>query len=193
MDEKKWAVYVEEVAANHRAYAGYFSWSTDRAIEEIGVVHALHESLSHNGRNFFHSYRSRGIGNDPPDCEATLDAGGRIGIEVTELVDGESIAASRADQVLKWKFEPFAKDALIKLLDQRIQKKDNSTVKGGPYEEYVLVIYCDDPRVMDCDLINFVSTYSFSRTNLLDKVYLLFSFSPRTACCPYIELRLNAA
>jgi hypothetical protein len=69
---------------------------TDRDVEELGVVQTLFESLPHRGQSFFQDYGSRGKGNDPPDCEARSFTGGRIGIEVTELVDRNSLKAAKA-------------------------------------------------------------------------------------------------
>lgn len=190
MDQREWEDFLDVVKANDRPYAGYFAWRSDRAVEEIGVVQSFHESLEHCGEGFFHSFSARGPGNDPPDCEALSTAGDRIAIEVTELVDGESIAAAKINAPLNW--TPFTKSALSRLLSERIAKKDNpSDVKGGPYKQYLLVIYCDDPRVLDYELIEHVRGSRFSSTRLLNRAFLLFSYSPWEKCCPYIELNLN--
>jgi hypothetical protein len=183
--------FFDTVKANVRNHAGYFSWLSNRDVEELGVVQSLHESLAHHGQSFFHSYQVRGRGNDPPDCEATSDAGGRIGIELTELVVGKSIEAAKSTQSIPWE-EPFSKSQLFQLLADRIEKKDNPIgVKGGPYEEYVLVIYCDEPRVLDYGLIEYVRGAAFPATKLIDRAFLLFSYCPWEKCCPYIELQLT--
>ncbi|MCP5110701.1 MAG: hypothetical protein GY953_07700, partial [bacterium] len=73
-----------------------------------------------------------------------------------------------------------------------IAKKDNPPgVKGGPYDEYVLIIYCDEPRVLDYGLVEYVEGTRFPGTKLIDRAFLLFSFSPWKECCPYIELKLH--
>ena len=173
---------------NMRKHAEYFSWCSDRTVEEIGAVQSFHESLAHHGQSFFHSYRSRGRGNDPPDCEALSNAGERIAIEVTELVHGDSIRAAKSSQSIQW--EPYTKRELCELLGTRIAKKDNPPeVKGGPYRGYVLLIYCDEPRVLDYDLIEHVRGHAFPGTTLIDRAFLLFSYSPWEKCCPYIELQ----
>ncbi len=133
MDQKEWEDFVDTMKANGRPYAGYFAWRSDRTLEELGVVQTLHESLEHYGEAFFHSYSSRGFKNDPPDCEALSASGERIAIEVTELVDGDSIAAAQSNGLLNW--ESFTKEELSNLLSERIAKKDNpSAIKGAPYE-----------------------------------------------------------
>ncbi len=82
-------------------------------------------------------------------------------------------------------------DELCELLRTRIAKKDNAQVKGGPYHEYVLVIYCDEPRVLDYHLIEHVRGHSFPRTKVINRAFVLFSYSAWENCCPYIELKLD--
>ena len=190
MEREDWNAFVDTIKENVRSHAGYFTWLSDRDIEEGGVVQSLHESLAHSNEAFFHSYQSRGRGNDPPDCEAHTFAGGRIGIEVTELVDGASIAAVKAGAAGRW--EPFSERQLFDLLAQRIAKKDQpNDVKGGPYDQYLLIIYCDEPRALDVGLIEYARRAVFPRAELIDRAFLLFSYSPWEGYCPYIELTLN--
>ena len=148
-----------------RKHAGYFAWLSDRTVEEIGAVQSFHESLARHGQSFFHSYRSRGHGNDPPDCEALSNAGDRIAIEVTEFVHGNSIPAAKSGQSIQC--EPYTKRELCELLGTRIAKKDKP-LKGGPYRVYVLLIYCDEPRVLHYDLIEHLRGHVFPGTKLID-------------------------
>ena len=188
--EDEWEEFINTVVANVRQHAGYFSWESDRSIEEVGVVQSLHESLEKLSEGFFHSYRSRGDGNDPPDCEALDTEGDRIGIEVTELVDGSSISATRRGGLTPW--EPWKKVELYELIRRRIEIKDNPYErKGGPYHEYILIIYCDEPRVLHYDLIEYIRGCVFGPTKRLDRVFLLMSYSPWEQCCPFVELQLN--
>ncbi len=189
MEEQEWDAFINAVKLNVRPYAGYFSWLSDRDVEELGVVETLRESLAHCGQAFFHSCEARGRGKDPPDCEARLCTGGRVGIEVTELVDGRSIAAAKSGAAICW--EPYSEEQLFDLVDSRIAEKDKARdVKDGPYDDYILVIYCDDPRVLDYRLIEYVRGARFRRTTLIKRAFLLFSFDPREQFCPYIELNL---
>jgi hypothetical protein len=121
-----------------------------------------------------------------------LCTGGRLGIEVTELVEGGSIAAAKSGAGVPW--EPFSEKQLFAFVAERIAAKDKpKIVKGGPYDEYVLVVYCADPRVLDYGLIEYVRGARFPRTTLISRVFLLFSYSPWEGFCPYIELNLTGA
>ncbi len=116
--------------------------------------------------------------------------GERIAIEVTELVDGDSIAASKRKKRIPW--EPWGRTELYELIQGRIEKKDNpAEIKGGPYSRYVLIIYCDEPRFLDYDLIVHVRSCDFGPTKLLDRVFFLMSYIPWEKSCPFVELKLN--
>ena len=190
IERAEWEEFIETVKANVRAHAGYFSWLTDRDVEELGVVQSLHDSLAQYGESFFHSYQLRGRGSDPPDCEAISNSGGRVGLEVTELVDSNSVEAAKVGRSIPW--NAFSQETLRHILIERIAKKDDALqVKGGPYDKYILVVYCDEPRVLDYHLIEYVRSEHFPKTKLIDRAFLLFSYNPREKCCPYIELKLD--
>lgn len=189
-EPEEWEEFIDAIKANMRQHAGYFAWPTDRTVEEIGVVQSLYESLEKYGEIFFHTYRSRGENNDPPDCEALTDEGERIALEVTELVDGESVAATKRKDDLPW--ELWTHSEAYELIQARIRKKDSPlVVKGGPYSQYVLIIYCDEPRMLDYDLIEHIRTCEFGPTKLLDRVFFLMSYSPWEKSCPFVELMLS--
>jgi hypothetical protein len=180
----------ETAQINRRQHAPYFTWLPDRSVEELGVVQELQKSLERRNLAFFRSPVSRGK-NDPPDCEAmslSLE-GEKIAIEVTELVESKSIAAYKHDRPIPW--EPWSKCELHDLLRARIEKKDRPThIEGGPYDQYVLVIYCDEPQILDFDLIEYMRHCEFGPTTLIDRAFFLMSYDPREQCCPFIELTL---
>ena len=189
-NEDEWSDFLKEIQENVRVHAGYFSWEGNRVIEEAGVVQCLSESLENKEELFFHSYKSRK--EDPPDCEAQNKNNETIGIEVTELVDGNSIAKSRQNKIIPW--EPWSIEKLDQTIQKRINKKDNPTeVKGGPYIEYILIIYCAEPAILDVNLIEHIKEKSYGLTKLITRVFFLMSYSAFEKCCPYLELKLKNA
>lgn len=172
-----------------RKHAPYFSLSSNRQINEADVAYLLSKELSKRGEESFHSVTSRGGSNDPPDCEAIGDKGERIGIEVTELVDGCSIAAAKARDVSSreiWKpSRVFEKIACV------IRRKDRAVPKGDPYELYILIVYCDDPLILDYENLEAIRDSNFPATQLIDRVYFLQSYCPFEKRCPHIKLRLS--
>jgi hypothetical protein len=54
------------------------------------------------GVAFYSNIKSRGRPNDPPDCEGVDQHGDRVAIEVTEIVNGQSIRAFMKRRVYEW-------------------------------------------------------------------------------------------
>lgn len=183
----EWSELIQEIKDNVRSHAGYFAWEANSSIEEAGAVQCFSESLEHKEQSFFHSIKSREI--DPPDCEAVNAQGETIAIEVTELVDGNSIANARQNKPIPW--EPWSIEKLDQTISDRIKRKDNpKEVNGGPYAEYILLIYSDEPAVLDFDLIEHIKNKCYGPTNLITRAFFLTSYSPWEKCCPYLELKL---
>ncbi|MCP4989952.1 MAG: hypothetical protein GY928_29060 [Colwellia sp.] len=186
----EWSDFYQEIKDNDRGHADYFSWESDRAIEEAGVVQCLSESLEYKGELFFHSYKSREV--DPPDCDALNNKNESIGIEVTELVEGSSIAKAKQDKVVPW--SPWSTEKLDETISRRISRKDNPTkINGGPYKDYILVIYCAEPAILDFNLIEHIRNTTYNETTLISQVYFLMAYSPWEKCCPYLKLKLENA
>ena len=185
----EWKELAEDIAANHRPHAGHFSWETDRSVAEEGVLKEFEEALAIDGQEFFSQARHRGPGNDPPDCEAINFAGGRMGIEITELVDPASAAAARAGQAYDWK--DWTQD-LIPTLDRIIRLKDApAALKDPPYSEYVLLVHTDEPWMELEHTRQSLADHVFPATSLISKTYLLISYDPRERRYPCIRLNIK--
>ncbi|MEQ1543821.1 hypothetical protein [Methyloglobulus sp.] len=173
-----------------RGYSDFFAWPVDRQLEEWAIVDSLKESLEKADAGFFNSLVARGQGNDPPDCEAMLFEGGRLGIEVTELVDPVAIMAHKngdSAQPAQWN-----EIKLVKSISQRLEVKDASTnIKGGPYERYILVIHTDEPALSFDYTHSILSEYIFNYCALINRAFLLMSYDEKYRCCPFIELNIK--
>lgn len=185
----EWADLADDLVANHRRHAGYFSYETDGSVAEAGVLKAFQDALAHDGEEFFSQAHCRGSGNDPPDCEAVLHTGARVGIEITELVDPDAAADARAEKFYE---EKDWREDLIPKLDQIIRKKDTpSDLKDAPHSEYVLLIHTDEPR-LELDYIRCsLAKHIFAQTNLITRAYLLISYDPMEKRCPCIRLNIE--
>lgn len=173
-----------------RGYGDFFAWPVDRQLEEWAIVDSLKESLEKANAGFFNSLVARGRGNDPPDCEAVLTGGGKLGVEVTELVDPEAIMAYKSGDTghsAEWD-EP----KLIKSIALRLQVKEIAkNIKGGPYDLYMLVIHTDEPRLTYDYTYPILSRHTFRFYSLIDRAFLLMSYDENYQCCPYIELNIK--
>jgi hypothetical protein len=174
-----------------RGYSDFFAWPVDRQLEEWAIVDSLKESLEKANAGFFNALMVRGRGKDPPDCEATLAEGGKLGIEVTELVDPAAILAYKNGNTGHW--AQWGETKLINAIRQRLEVKDVSkNIKGGPYDSYMLVIHTDEPILNFDYTYPLLSKFSFQFYSLIDRAFLLMSYDEKYQCCPYIELIIKA-
>jgi hypothetical protein len=112
-----------------------------------------------------------------------------VGIEVTELVDPAAIVAYKngnTGHLAEW-----SEHKLIKAIVERLDVKDASTLKGGPYDLYMLVIHTDEPRLSFDYTHPILSKYPFKFYNLINRAFLLMSYDHKHQCCPYIELNIK--
>lgn len=178
-------------APRKRNYSDFFTWPPNRQLEEWAIVDALKESLEKANAGFFHSLIARGQGNDPPDCEAVLQDGGKLGIEVTELVDTEILMAhmnGNTERKAHWN-----KGKLIGALAKRLEVKNASNhIKGGPYELYMLVIHTDEPELNFDRSSQLLDGHVFRHLSLIQRAFLLMSYDQRHQCCPFLELKFAA-
>lgn len=189
MHDMDWTALAEEVKKNHRPHAGHFSWESDRVMAEVGVLDEFANALAHQETLFFYGARHRGEGEDPPDCDAHAGDGTRIGIEITELVDGISIAAARLGKPYDWK---DWKGVLLPALEKLVRRKDNPrSIKGGPYSQYVLVIFSDEPWLERDYLEHIIAKHTFGATQLITKAFLLLSYDPFIRRYPCYKLRVS--
>jgi hypothetical protein len=174
-----------------RSYSDFFAWPENRQLEEWAIVDALKESLEKANAGFFHSVIARGQGNDPPDCEAILHDGGKVGIEVTELVDTAMLMAHMngdTGKTAQWNREKLI-DALIRRLDA---KNAANHIKGGPYELYILVIHTGEPELSYDYVSSILSGHVFHGYSLIQQAFLLMSYEEKYKSCPFFELRLKS-
>jgi hypothetical protein len=181
---------LDQVGQKKRGYSDFFAWPVNRQLEEWAIVDSLKESLEKANAGFFNSLVARGQGNDPPDCEANLFEGGKLGIEVTELVDPAAILAYKNGDTNQ--FAEWGEDKLIKSIAHRLKTKDNSTnIKGGPYDQYILVIHTDEPLLSFDYTYPLLSNTRFQYYSLIDRAFLLMSYDEKHQCCPFIELNIK--
>jgi hypothetical protein len=190
MDDPEVARLLQQAADRIRGYASFFQW-TDRDIAETGVVESLMESMEMRSAAILSALKSRGT-DDPPDCEAVTAGGGRVGIEVTELVDEAAIEAYIAGD--HFAYANWDADKVLTRLKEIVRGKDApATLKGAPYDQYWLVIHCDETALRFEDVSQWISRMQELPTNLIDRAFLLISYRPEHQCYPYVELSIRRA
>jgi len=184
--------YIER--SQKRGYATFFEWPLNRDQAELGVVRYLLASMSADGQTLFHHVRSRGRGNDPPDCEAIDSEDRRVAIEVTELVDPRGIAnyqAGHTDQWIVWSRETFLAGICERLATKA---KRTRALKDAPYPGgYVVVIFTDEPHLTKATVHGYLKNHRLPHFTGLTMAFLLLGYDPAIKRCPWFRLRIDAS
>ena len=73
-----------------------------------------------------------------PDCEASLvGSGGRVAVEVSEVVRGTSLAPGGRP-------EPWTREQFLESVQSRITEKDGKGFHGGRFAEYMVLLHTDE-------------------------------------------------
>ena len=180
---------MKEAEDKRRGYADFFDWPIDRSRGELGVVEALAEALHGKGSAFFTQVKSRRRGQDPPDVEALDFDGRRVAVEVSELVDGSAIQASKSGSqyvTARWPRTRFLGE-----LRERLRAKLGrfQQLKDGPYPGgYVVVLYTDERALMRFHVTQYLKGEVFPEIEQTHRVFLLLSYDPMVKGYPVFEL-----
>lgn len=179
-DLEEVARLLKRAVDKQRGLADFFDYP-DRDVKEQGIAA---DAFAAAGLPV-EKLTSRG-NEDPPDCEAIL-YGRRVGIELTELVDQEAIEKFKKTK-FAYDWAEWTRDEFIGRLRQCIERKDSvASVKGGPYDDYYLIIYSDEWTVASQNIEEELRGMSFP-TRLITHALLLLSYDPRTKSYPVFQL-----
>jgi hypothetical protein len=180
---------VLEEIKNRRPYASFF-FSSDREVGEWGVTQTFLEFAQGEPGFPFGEPVNRGRGNDPPDCEVLDVDGRRIGIEVTELIDERAVAAAKQNGGVQWALWDVEK--VRSAIQTRLTAKDGKVLKGGPYDEYLVLIFTDEPA-LPADLVErAVAVAPFDAVATIDRAYVLLSYDPHRRTYPSVRIPFGA-
>lgn len=172
-----------------RQYASFFETS-DQQVSEWGVAFTFAESASCEPGFPLRGLKTRGPGEDPPDCEA-IDCHGRtVALEVTELVDERALAAAQRGQS-NW--APWHEEKVRTAIQVRLTGKDGKHLKGGPYDEYLVLVHSDEPGLSRDLVERALAGHSFDTPKRINRAYLLMSYDPAKKGYPYFPLRFRDA
>jgi hypothetical protein len=167
----------------------------DKRLEERGFAE---DALSGGGFEFS-ALRSCEV--DPPDCEAIVD-GTFTGIEVTELVEGTTLAQARealkrsTSDVLPRlhlrEYREWTREDFLAEVQALIKKKNLGNWKGGAYQRHMLVIHTDEMTLGPGQVKRFLDGEQFAFGFFSDVVVVL-SYDPHTQTPPAFRLVSNRA
>ena len=127
-------------AAKGRQHTGDSSWhdrsAAGKSLVEPAWLDSLIGELSADGAC---PYENPTASDDEwPDCEAKLiESGGRVAVEVSEVVRGTSLAPGGRPE--SWTREQF-----LEAVQNRITEKDAKGFHGGRFSEYMVLLHTDE-------------------------------------------------
>ena len=179
-----------------RGYADFFSWP-DRNVKERGIAHDW--ALSYYGKDKipFELAQLKSRKEDPPDCGIVNSEGNLIGIEITELVDEETIRQWRRGESND--HADYPPDILKNRLADIIKEKDAKIFIGGPYIKKILIIFSAEDLVDTDENHKMLNETDFEKPNQFDEIFLKLQPRPRFGGEPpektlnesYIVIKLN--
>ncbi len=191
-DDKEILVQIRAAIAKRRGYADFFSWPLNRDLEEWSICSQFRESLAGRNELFFSGLKMRRRPNDPPDLEALAEGGGRLAIEVTELVDGDAIRAFRAGRIYDW--AKWSEERFLRAIQERVDVKDQRfpELKEPPYEGgYVVLVHTDEPELSRAAVEGYLLKHRFKKPEYVSRAFLLLSYDPSVSHYPYFELAFD--
>ena len=167
---------IQSAEERSRGYATYWEWAPDRRLAEAGVVQALIDHLNHSEDNSLGSIRP--MQDDPPDVQLTSSGGESIGVEVTELVDPETVEKARyakKQQLQNWRWADWDRLKIDEEIRLRISKKDTKLAgKTDEFHEVWLAIFTDEPMITLMLAEKSCAAISVNVQNL-DRVFFILS------------------
>jgi hypothetical protein len=177
-----WLQELKDIIKKQRKHSGFFEWP-HKGTKELGVVKCLLESLEKAGCCPYSNPHS--AKKDPPDCIAQDKSGNIVGIEVSELVDLETVRDAQKNKSYP---KYWNKKEVLDQIQSIISKKDQKKFQGGPYSRIVLLIFTDETFLERDDAISYLQRHKFVKTNQIDEIYLLFSYGARYRTYPFVKL-----
>jgi hypothetical protein len=190
---------IREASAKSRGYAEYWEWRIDRPLTEQHAAHVLANFLTRKGeltRGTVALFRP-----DPPDVLLTREDGSRIGIEVTELVDGKMAAHHRHLKTqglpISYGWAPWTPASIAAELSRIVAVKDSKLKKAtGNFSKLLLAIVTDEPAIDEVVGRQGV-ILSGAIAELIDRAFLILSYDPQADegrfpnRCPVLEIPLH--
>jgi hypothetical protein len=139
-DEDRILELLRREASHGRRHTGDSSWhdrsAAGKSLVERAWLDSLIEELRADGACPYGD--ATASDDDWPDCEATLvDAGGRVAVEVSEVVRGTSLAPGGRP-------EPWTREHFLEAVQSRITEKDAKGFHGGRFAEYMVLLHTDE-------------------------------------------------
>jgi len=175
-----------------RGYADFDTWP-DKGVRDRVLGEEFASALARQSGRALVGLEVTAQGSDPPD----LTALGSIGIELTELVDPETIGAAKAQLRAgrpSAQYRDWTRDQLLGRLREILEKKDAGRPKvSESWIGYWLVIHTDEPALTPDIVRAHLAYWSAVPCGLITKCFLMMSYFPAQKGRPLFELAVFPA
>lgn len=180
---------LREAVERQRPYAGFDDWH-DREIRDRGLGTDFATALGEQFGIELPRIQVTPKGEDPPDLRA-----GNTGIELTELVDGDLIAAAVQEKeagLHPTQYRSWTRPQFHDRLRELIERKDGAEPDRS-WPDYWLVIHTDEPGLTPEIVESLLEGWRARPCRLLTRAFLLMSYFPSHEGRPLFELPLDPA
>lgn len=167
---------LEKLKKLKRNHANFFDWY-DKPGKELGITNDFIVQVEKLENITFTNYE---LGDDPPDIVLERDDGTRVGMEITELVNQEVIEKDiKKDPTYVEGYLSWDREKTIRNISLIIRKKDVLCERAvNKYEEIILLIHTDEPRLDSETLKSYIRDVDWPATKSVKKVYILIAYEP---------------
>lgn len=165
-----------------RRYATFFEGG-EKSTKELGILRIFEESLARYNSTFFVQPRNVASDKGSPDCEAEHILGGKVGFELTELVDERSVKRTCASndfntRLMTWK--KWTEEELAEKIQSLISRKSHTLLKCEHelYRQLCILIHCDEPLITTSMAEHVLTNHSFYYSGPITNVFLMLSYKP---------------
>ena len=166
-----------------RKHGSFWLWPKKHVMER-GIVQELLNSMQQDVDMRYRNVRS--VNSDWPDCEVDDEFGDTIGVEVTELVDEETVRRAQRDEMdFSYRTDDEIKDQVRSILS----RKDLKSSHGGLYSKVILVIHTDE--FTHSRLFPVIRSTKFTRLKNIQEAFIIVSYDPETRTYPWCEIQFR--
>lgn len=171
---------MRKARAKSRGYADFWEWSIDRKRTEAQAARILCNFLAQSGGRMLGVLSH--IASDPPDILLNTADGRQIGIEVTELVNADTVKRHRylkkhghemTSDCANWTAATVACE-----LRKLVRVKDHKLARAtGMYHELLLAIITDEPLINQTLATTAVALHK-PVVERIGRAFLILSYDP---------------
>ncbi|MDX1508247.1 MAG: hypothetical protein R3358_08200 [Woeseiaceae bacterium] len=177
---------IADLKRKPRRHANWFEW-LDKQGKELGIAQEFVVALERVAGPVAEHVK---LGDDPPDIAISLQNGGQISLEITELVNQEAIeaqlsgSADYSRQIFDWDDQK-----IVSRITKRVREKEmKCRAMASGDSKLALLLHTDEPILSEKDVQEAIQKLGPIESDVFNEIWLIFSYDPKTSSFPLIRL-----